>query len=157
MKKVSNKLIREMNIAFREIQQPRTPYTLKDLIVDTKFTDEQKYAQCVLEMNIAYNNLRTANCDYELKQIEIKELKGKDRKTQLEKIKKEIELEQLELAMLGAEREFTFLFNLWQKRPKRYTRDELNNAQPEEYRMMLLTQAKHDMVALGRVSQSNCE
>ena len=100
MKKVDDKLILDMNKAFREIQQPRTPFVLNDLVVNTKFTDEQKYAQCVLELSIAYNNLRTANCDYELKQIEIKEIKGKDRKSVLNRMKKEIEQDQLELTML---------------------------------------------------------
>lgn len=55
------------------------------------------------------------------------------------------------------EREFTYLFNLWNKRPKKYTRDELDKAQPLEYKRRLETQAKQDLIALGRVSQSNCE
>jgi hypothetical protein len=60
--------------AFDEIQMPRTPYTLKELIVDTKFTDQQKYAQCVLELSIAYDNLRLARIDAEIKELEIAEL-----------------------------------------------------------------------------------
>lgn len=131
--------------AFDAIQMPRTPYVLEDLIVNTKFTDEQKYAQCVLELSIAYDNLRLARIDAEMKDIEIAELTWDDKKTQLEKEKKQIELEQLNRARLGALREFTYLFELRQKFPKQYNREDLNKAQPLEYEMRLKTQAIHDM------------
>jgi len=142
---VTTKLHKELMEAFDEIQMPRTPFVLENLIVNTKFTDEQKYAQCVLEMSIAYDNLRLAQIDMSIKQIEIDELDDKVEKQRLEKLKKQIELEQTQRAVLGAEREFTYLFNLWTKFKKRYTREELNDAQPIEYKMRLETQALQDM------------
>jgi len=157
MTKVPKKLLNEMYEAFDHIQQPRTPYILANMVVGSKRTDEQAYAQCVLEMSIAYDNLRLAKIDMSLKQLEIDELKWKDMKTKLERTKKEIELEQSQRAVLWAEREFSYLFNLRKKRGKRYTRDELNNAQPLEYKLRLETQAKQDLIATGRISQSNCE
>lgn len=157
MKTIPKKLINEMYEAFDHIQQPRTPYVLANMVVGSKFTDEQAYAQCVLEMSIAYDNLRLAKINMSLKQLEIDEIKWKDIKSKLEKTKKEIELEQTQRAVLWAEREFTYLFNLWQKRGKRYTRDDLNMAQAEEYKLRLETQSKQDLIALWRISQSNCE
>lgn len=142
---VTTQIHEEMIKAFDEIQMPRTPYQLEELVVNTKFTDEQKYAQCVLEMSIAYDNLRLANIDMSLKQLEIDELDEKIEKQRLEKLKKRIELEQTQRAVLGAEREFTYLYNLWRKFKKQYTREELNDAQPLEYKMRLETQALLDM------------
>lgn len=142
---VTTELHKEMTDAFNEIQMPRTPFVLEELIVNTKFTDEQKYAQCVLEMSIAYDNLRLAQIDMSLKQLQIDELDDTIEKQRLKKLKKQIELEQTQRAVLGAEREFTYLFNLWRKFKKQYTREELNEAQPLEYKMRLETQALLDM------------
>ena len=157
MVEVSTQTIEEMKQAFLEIQMPRTPFVLNDLVVNARFTDEQKYAQCVLELSIAYDNLRLAQCDHELKQIEIKEIKGKTRKAELEREKKRIELEQLERAMIGAMREFEYLYYLREKWGKRYSREELNAAQPMEYKMRLETQALHDIQATGKIGVSNLE
>ena len=147
MKEPTGNILEKMLQAFDEIQQPRTPYVLEDLVVNTKFTDQQRYAQCVLELSIAYDNLRLARIDAEMKELEIEELTDTDKKTQLEKEKKQIELEQLNRARLGAWREFSYLFGLWQKFDKNFTREELNEAQPLEYEMRLKTQALHDIVS----------
>ena len=155
--KVRGKDLENMLQAFDEIQMPRTPFVLDKMVVNSKFTQEQKYAQCVLELSIAYDNLRTAKCNAEIKQIEIDSMKGKTRKEQLEKEIKIVELEQLNRARLGAMREFEYLFNLWKSFGKLYTREDLNNAQEEEYIMRLETQARQDMNASGRISASNQE
>lgn len=97
---VTTELHKEMTDAFNEIQMPRTPFVLEELIVNTKFTDEQKYAQCVLEMSIAYDNLRLAQIDMSLKQLQIDELDDKVEKQRLKKLKKQIELEQTQRAVL---------------------------------------------------------
>ncbi len=154
---IKNKDVEEMLMAFDEIQMPRTPYVLENMVVNSKFTLQQKYAQCVLEMSIAYDNLRTARCGAELKQIEIDKIKGKDRKAQLEKEVKKIELEQLNRARLGAMREFEYLFKLWKSFGRTFTREELNSAQEMEYTLRLETQARQDMNASGRISVSNQE
>ncbi|CAB4135164.1 hypothetical protein UFOVP276_120 [uncultured Caudovirales phage] len=142
--------------AFDEIQQPRTPFALEKLVVGNRFTAEQQYAQCVLEMSIAYDNLRLAQLGCQKKELEMQELPN----TPVGKIDrgiKEIELEQTGRAMLGATREFAFLFDMWKRFPKRYTRDELNAASPREYQLQLQTQALHDKEATGRIGVSNLE
>ena len=70
---------------------------------------------------------------------------------------KKIEVEQTERAVVGAMREFEFLYDMWEKFPKKYTREELNLAQQEEYTKMLETQAQHDLNAHGRISVGNQE
>jgi len=39
---VTTELHKEMTDAFNEIQMARTPFVLEDLVVNTKFTDEQR-------------------------------------------------------------------------------------------------------------------
>lgn len=151
----------ELLKAFDEIQMPRTPFSLEKFVVGSHFTDQQKYAQCVLELQIAYDNLRLARLHLQEKDIEIAEMqksfKKGNEKIEIQLQIKNIEKEQLSRAVLGAMREFEFLYNLWEKWPKKYTRDELNSAQEEEYTRRLETQAMHDKNAHGRVSVSNQE
>lgn len=149
--------IEELEKAFLEIQMPRTPYALEALVVNTKYTDEQRYAQCVLELSVAYDNLRFAKLKVEQKTIEMEAI---DRTTRLGEIDyeiKHIEQEQTTRAVLGALREFECLYGLWKAFPIRYNRQQLNEAQPLEYKLMLETHALMDKNATGRISVSNQE
>ena len=147
----------ELKQAFVEIQMPRTPYALEHLVVNARFTTEMKYYQCVLELSSAYDNLRIAELRLEQKQIEVDEIDTKKRTDEIEKEIKKIEMEQTKLAVIGAMREFEYLYKLWEQFPKKYTREELDRAQEEEYRLKLETQAKHDLNATGRISAGNQE
>jgi hypothetical protein len=170
----NQEVIKEMLQAFDDIQMPRTPYALDKMVVNNHFTQEQRYAHCVLEMSIAFDNLRTTKHRVNQKEIEIEkiykeienikdeiknlnnkkqqrliELKNLDIEDKLEEIAvKKIELEQTNRARLGAFREFEYLFKMWRNEfPKKYTRNELNSAQEEEYRMRLGTQAKYGIAS----------
>ena len=143
--------------AFDEIQMARPPYVLEKMVVGSKFTEEQRYAQCTLELSIAYDALRTAELMVEKKEIEIKEVKTKGRKGEIKKELLQIEQEQTRRAMIGKMREFECLYVLWCKFPKKFTREEMNAAQPAEFKAKLELQASQDKNATGRVSVGNQE
>jgi hypothetical protein len=147
----------QMLAAFEEIQMPRTPYALEKLVVGARFTPEQQYAQCVLEMSIAYFNLQTAKLKVEKKEIEIQKVQGDDRNADIDRELLRLEQKQTRLAMLGAFREFSALFEMWEKFPKKYTRQELNDASERDYKIRLETQANQDLNFHGRVTVSNQE
>lgn len=159
MEKISDnkKNLTELLQAFIEIQMPRSAYVLENLVVNTRFTDEQRYAQCVLELSIAYDNLRLAELGLEKLQIEIDEINTKGRKGEIEKEVKKIEMEQTKRACIGAMREFEALYNIWLKFPKKYTREELEKGQELEYKIRLETQAQQDIYAMGKISVGNQE
>lgn len=148
---------KEMFAAFEEIQMPRTPFALEKLVVGARFTQEQQYAQCVLELSIAYFNLQSAKLRVEQKEIAISEVKTEGRKGEIERELLRLEQEQTKLAMIGALREFSVLYDLWQKFPKKFTREELNEASKQEYQAQLETQANQDLNFHGRVSVGNQE
>jgi hypothetical protein len=143
--------------AFDMIQMPRTPYALKHLVVGTRFTPEQQYHQCVLEMQIAYDNLRIALLKAELKQLDIYALDNDDPRQAIRKKIKQVELEQINRTILGAKREFGALYAIWQSFPERYTRAQIDKAQEAEYRMKLSAQAQMDINTMGQVGQGNQE
>jgi len=156
-KKIPKRDLTKLQQAFIEIQMPRTPFALENFVVNSKFTDQQRYAQCVLELSIAYDNLRTVNLALEKKRLEIDAIDTTTRMGEIDKEMKEIEIEQTERAVVGAMREFDFLYDMWEKFPRKYTREDLNEAQQEEYTKMLETQAQHDLNAMGRISVGNQE
>jgi len=111
----------------------------------------------VLELSVAYDNLRLVNLHLEQKQIEIDEIQTPGRKGEIEREIKKIEMEQTQRAVVGAMREFDSLYELWTKFPKKYTREELNAAQKIEYTTRLEIQAQQDINATGRIGQGNQE
>lgn len=127
--------------AFYEIQGPRSRYQLESVVVGSKFTEPHRYAQCVLELQIAYDNLRIAEQKFRQKEAEIAE--------------KQVEQEQLQRAMLGAKREFEHLSGLWQRFGRQYTREEIEAAAPEEYETMFKVHAAQDMAERGVISVGN--
>jgi len=127
--------------AFDEIQGPRTRYQLEKVVVGAKFTEPHQYHQCVLELQIAYDNLRIAEQKFRQKEAEIAE--------------KKVEQEQLQRAMLGSRREFEHLYAIWKRFPRRYTREEIEAAAPEEYETMFKTHSLQDLQERGSISVGN--
>lgn len=154
---INIKNVDELLNAFNEIQMPRSSYALKNFVVNSKFTEEQRYAQCVLELQVAYDNLRLADLHLKEKNIEIDEIVGNDEKSKIKRQIKEIEQEQTKRAVLGAMREFKTLYEIWNSFSKKYNREDIEAAQEKEYTLRLSTQAKHDMLATGKISVGNQE
>ena len=103
MKTPSKKVLEQLYLDFDAIQQPKTPYVIKNMVVNNHFTPEQCWSHCVLEMQIAYDNLRLAKVSMSKKQLEIDTIKKKGKLTEMDKLditEKEIELEQTERAVL---------------------------------------------------------
>ena len=136
--------------------QARTDYILRKQVVDGHDTLEQQYAHCVLELRMAYNNLRRAKIHLEKIDYEIDELKGKeDKLSEYEWKEKEIDREECECAVIGKLREFNCLYKIWQGYPKKFTRAEVNANQPEYWRKRAIRQCNQDVNATGRVGQGN--
>jgi hypothetical protein len=152
------KLIKEMENAFDEIQQPRSEYVLQNFVVGQHDTLETQYSQCVLEMMVKYDNIRRAKLNKKKILLKIKEYEEKN--TELDQIEADllkIDLEEQERAMLGALREFEALYKIWQSFPKKYTREELDDNQPFYWAKRLQRQAYQDMQATGRIGVGNHE
>lgn len=151
-------LVKEMEDAFLEIQQPRTAYVLEKFVVGQHDHVTQSYAQCVLELQVKYDNLRRAKLNRRKLEIKIKEYE--DKATELDLIEADlvrIDLEEQDRAVLGALREFEALYKLWKNFPKKYTRAELDAAQPDYWKARLERQAQQDLQATGRIGVGNNE
>ena len=129
---------------FDAIQMARTPEVLKRFVVGAQAMDHpaQGWAQCVLELQIKYDDIRRAKINSELIQIEIDELEKENTPKSLLNAKlKHIDLEAQDRAMLGAIREFQSLYAIYKNYGKRYSRDELDASQVEYWQNRLTRQA----------------
>ena len=143
--------------AFTEIQQPRTDFELKHFVVDQHEGDPQRYAQCVLEIQTKFNNIRRALINKRKINYEIDSADISNPLVQFDVEGKRIDLEEQDLALLGAVREFQALYKLFLSFEKKFTREEINAAQPEYWVKRLTRQANHDLLANGRVGVGNID
>ena len=156
IEKIEKNIPNELLIAFKEMPQARTDYTLRELVIGQHETTEQQYAHTILELRLAYNALRKAQIHFEKTNYEIEQLKAKgDKLSEFEWRDKEISKHESECAVIGKMREFSCLYKIWQSFPKQYTRAEVNANQPEYWRKRLTRQANQDLFATGRISVGN--
>lgn len=148
----------ELKQAFMEIQQPRTPYQIEKFVVGQHDTEEMQYAQCVLELQIKYNNIRRAIINRKIieKDIEILLAKGDDKSFLKAELKK-IDLEEQDSAMIGAIREFDILNQIWENFPVKYNRTQLNFNQEAYWQKRLTREASYELQAQGRIGKGTIE
>lgn len=152
------KAIEELEQSFLEIQQPRTSYVIEKFVVGQHDTIEMQFSQCVLEIQIKVANLKRAKLGKRKIEIQIKELE--DKGTEIDQIDadlKRIDLQEQDYAVLGALRELDALYKIYQSFPKKYTREEIDNAQESYWKLRLDRQAQQDLQATGRVGVGNSE
>lgn len=151
-------IVKEMEESFLAIQMPRSAYAIEKFVVGQHDTVEMQFCQCVLELQIKYDNLRRAKLGRRRIEIQIKELEEKG--TEIDLIDadlKRIDQEQQDLAVLGALREFEALYKIYQSFPKKYTRQEIDDAQENYWKLRLERQAQQDLQATGRIGVGNSE
>jgi hypothetical protein len=151
-------IVKEMEESFLAIQMPRSAYTIEKFVVGQHDTVEMQFCQCVLELQIKYDNLRRAKLGRRRIEIQIKELEEKG--TEIDLIDadlKRIDQEQQDFAVLGALREFEALYKIYQSFPKKYTRKEIDDAQENYWKLRLDRQAQQDLQATGRIGVGNSE
>lgn len=155
--------------AMSEIQMCRTAYVLEKFVVGQYCAEEQRYAQCVLEMQVKYDNIRRAilrrektNLEQAAIVSEVESLRAEQkmnlaRQKEIEGELKEIDIEEQDRAMLGAVREFAALHAIFKAFKKNYTREDIDKAQPAYWAKRLTHQAELDMLSYGRVQVGNAD
>ena len=140
-----------MNIteAIAEIQQPRSRYQLIHFVIGQHDTPEMRFYQLCLELQDMGYKLRTAELGVRKANIEIERLLATgDDLDAIEAEEKRVGLEQTEIVMKGAQRELAILTDLFDESQK-FTRDEIEHAQPEYWQKRLTRQTNLQIMAGG--------
>jgi hypothetical protein len=140
-----------MNIseAIAEIQQPRSRYQLIHFVIGQHDTPEMRFYQLCLELQDMGYKLRLAQISVRKAEIEISRLlETGDELDALEAEEAQVGLEQTQIVMRGAERELAVLTDLFDESQK-FTRDEIEHAQPEYWEKRLTRQTNLQIMSGG--------
>jgi hypothetical protein len=138
-----------MNIteAITEIQQPRSRFQLIHFVIGQHDTPEMRFYQLCLELQDMGYKLRMAQIGVRKAEVEIARLlETGDELDALEAEEKQVGLEQTHIVMRGAERELAILTDLFDESQK-FTRDEIEHAQPEYWEKRLTRQTNLQLMA----------
>ena len=138
-----------MNIteAIAEIQQPRSRFQLIHFVIGQHDTPEMRFYQLCLELQDMGYKLRMAKLGVRKSEVEIARLlETGDELDALEAEEKQVGLEQTQIVMRGAEREIAILTDLFDESQK-FTRDEIEHAQPEYWEKRLTRQTNLQLMA----------
>lgn len=131
-----------------EIQQPRSNYQISNFVINQHETDEQRYLQCLREIQSIYYTIKQVSIEMKKSEIKIKRLREtEDEIDRLEAELIELGLEQTRVVGVGAFRELDHLLKIYNSFEKKYTREEVENAEPKYWEKRLNRQAEMDSLS----------
>jgi predicted transcriptional regulator len=148
----------EIDEAIAEVQQPRSRFQLERFVLGQHATPEMQYYQTVIELqDMIYK--------YKLAQIGVKKAKAKiaklrstgDEINELKAQEKELGLAQTRFTMLGAERELRHLMEIFDSFEHKYTREEIETAQPDYWQARLTNNARAMLMGGTSVNAAHIE
>ena len=139
----------DISEAIAEVQQPRSRYQLVHFVIGQHDTPEMRFYQLCLELQDMGYKLRMAQLGVRKAEVEIQRLvETGDELDAIEAEEKQVGLEQTLIVMRGAERELAVLGDLFDESQK-FTRDEIEHAQPEYWHARLTRQTNLQIMAGG--------
>jgi hypothetical protein len=144
--------------AIAEVQQPRSRFQLERFVLGQHATDEMRYYQTVLELQDAIYKYKLATIAVQKSELKIAKLRSTgDELDELKAQERELGLTQTRFAMLGAEREMKHLVEIWDSFEHKYTRDEIETAQPDYWQARLTNNARAMLMGGSSVNAAHIE
>lgn len=148
----------EIQEAIIEVQQPRSRFQLERFVVGQHQTQEMQYYQTCIELQDMIYKYQLAKINVQKQELKIKKLRESGKELdELKAQEVELGLQQTRIVMNGAERELTTLVEIFNSFPKRYTREEIEAAQPDYWRERLAGNAKAMLMGGSGVNPSHIE
>ena len=117
-----------------------------------------RYFQTVIELQDMVYKYKSAEISIKKTEIEIDRLRATgDEIDELDAQEKELGLEQTKLVMIGAKREIDYLIELWESFEHKYTREEIEVAQPDYWQARLTNNAKAMLMGGQSVNAAHIE
>ena len=151
-------MYKEIEAAIAEVQQPRSRFQLERFVTGSHATPEMQYYQTCLELQDMIYKFQVAQIAVkkaELKIIRLRE--SKDEMKELKAQETEIGLRQTRLAMIGAERELNDLVAIFDSFETKFTRAEIEAAQPDYWNARLTGNAKAMLMGGTSVNAAHIE
>jgi anion-transporting ArsA/GET3 family ATPase len=139
---ITEKFTPDLLLSMAEIQQSRSDFQLEKFVVNQHDTEEMRYLQTVIELQHLYYTIKTVSLEMKKTEVEIKRLREtEDEIDEIDAQLKELGLEQTRLVGIGAFRELDSLMAIYNSFEHKYTRAEIEAAQPDYWNKRLSRQA----------------
>jgi len=151
-------MYQEIEAAIAEVQQPRSRFQLERFVTGSHATPEMQYYQTCLELQDMIYKFQVAKIGVQKAELKIKRLREtKDEMKELKAQETEIGLRQTRLAMIGAERELNDLVAIFDSFETKFTRAEIEAAQPDYWNARLTGNAKAMLMGGNSVNAAHIE
>jgi predicted transcriptional regulator len=148
----------EIETAIAEVQQPRSRFQLERFVLGQHATPEMQYYQTVIELQDAIYKYKLAVLNVKKSEIKIAKLRATaDELDEIKAQERELGLEQTRLAMVGAKREMEHLVEIFDSFKHKYTRQEIETAQPDYWQARLTNNAKAMLMGGSSVNAAHIE
>jgi hypothetical protein len=144
--------------AILEVQQPRSRFQLERFVMGQHLTPEMQYYQTCIELQDMIYKYKLAQINVQKSELKISKLRGTgDEMSELKAQERELGLEQTRIAMVGAEREVAHLVQIWESFEHKFTRAEIEAAQPEYWNARLTANARAMLMGGTSVNAAHIE
>ena len=151
-------MFEEIEKAIAEVQQPRSRFQLNHFVIGQHPTQEMRYYQVCLELQDSIYKYKLAVINVKKAELKIAKLRATgDELDELKAQQRELGLVQTRLAMLGAEREMKHLLEIFDTFTHKYTREEIETAQPDYWQARLTNNAKAMLMGGSSVNAAHIE
>jgi len=148
----------EIEKSIVNIQQPRSNFQLKHFVIGQHKTSEMQFYQTCLELQDMIYKYQIAKINVQKTELKIERLREtKDEMKELKAQKLEVGLRQTSLAMIGAERELNELISIFNQFDIKYSRAEIEAAEPEYWDKRLTGNAKAMLMGGTSVNYAHIE
>jgi len=154
MSSVSKNILDEIE----EITQSRSKFQLEKFVINQHDTEEMRYVQCLLEIDSLYYNAKLLSFDIQKKEIQIQRLLAtNDEIDAIDAQIKMFEMDRVKNNALGIARELNHLIKIYHSFSKKYTRAEIEEAQPDYWDKRLKRQSVLEALSGSASQASNLE
>ena len=151
-------LLKDIMLSIAEIQQSRSKFQLEKFVIGQHLTPEMQYYQVCLEIQDMLYKYENAKIETEIAKKKIEKLKASgDEIDSLKAQKRELALKQSQIVLFGAERELSDLIDIWKSFDHKYTRKEIESAQPDYWEARLINNAKAMIMGGSGVNPAHLE
>jgi predicted transcriptional regulator len=151
-------MFEEIEKAIAEVQQPRSRFQLERFVLGQHATSEMQYYQTCIELQDAIHKYKMAVLGVKKAELKIAKLRSTgDELDELKAQTRELELGQTHLAMLGAKREMEHLVEIFDSFEHKYTRAEIEAAQPDYWQARLTNNARAMLMGGSSVNAAHIE
>jgi hypothetical protein len=148
----------EIEKAITEIQRERSQFQLEHFVVGAQAVPEMQYRQTCLELQDMIHKYQLAEISVKKQELKIARLRETKDEMKLLKAKElELGLRQTRLAMIGAERELNDLVAIFDSFETKFTRAEIEAAQPKYWNARLTGNAKAMLMGGTGVNAAHIE